>query len=58
MSSRGVEDLEKYLYNERKKDMDQLVKALNSLELRPKPKAYYLDTWVCNIDNFFKILMV
>ena len=44
MSSRGIENLEKYLYNERKKDIDRLVKALNSLELRYRPKAYYLDT--------------
>ena len=42
----------------RKKYLDRLVKALNSLELRLKPKAYYLDTLVCNIDNFFKMLIV
>ena len=44
MSSRGVEDSEKHLRNERKKDMDRLAKASNSPELRPKLKAHYLDT--------------
>ena len=38
--------------------MDQLAKATNSLELRPKPKAYYLSIWVREMDNFFKILIV
>ena len=38
--------------------MDQLAKTINNLKLRPKPKAYYLSIWVCEIDNFFKILMV
>ena len=58
MSSRGVEDSEKHLRNERKKDMDRLAKASNSPELRPKPKAHHLDTWVRDIDNFFEMLMV
>ena len=53
-----MEDSERHLYNEWKKDIDWLAKAANSLELRPKPKAYYLSIWVCEMDNFFKILMV
>ena len=44
MPTRGaIEDLEKYLRNERKKDIDQLAKAPNSLELPPKPKPHILD---------------
>ena len=38
--------------------MDKLAKATNSLELRLKPKAYYLSIWVREIDNFFKMLIV
>ena len=38
--------------------MDQLAKASNSLELRPRPKAYYLDNWVREMDNFFKMLII
>ena len=40
---KAVENLEKYLRNKRKKDIDWLAKAPNSLELPPKPKAYILD---------------
>ena len=53
-----MEDLEKHLYNKQKKDIDQLAKATNSLELRPKPKTYYLSIQVYKMDNFFKILIV
>ena len=53
-----MEDLKRHLCNKLKKDIDQLAKAINSLELRPKPKAHYLSIWVCEMDNFFKILMV
>ena len=53
-----MEDLERHLRNKRKKDIDQLAKAANSLKLRPKPKAHYLSIWVYKMDNFFKILMV
>ena len=38
--------------------MDWLAKATNSLELKPRPKAHYLDIWVCEIDNFFKMLII
>ena len=38
--------------------MDWLAKVTNSLKLRPKLKAHHLSIWVCEIDNFFKILMV
>jgi hypothetical protein len=54
----GIEDLKRHLYNKRKKDIDWLAKAANSLKLRPRPKAYYLDIWVCKMDNFFKMLIV
>ena len=54
----GIEDLKRHLYNKQKKDMDQLAKATNSLKLRPKLKAYYLSIWVCEIDNFFKMLII
>ena len=54
----GVEDSERYLRNERKKDMDRLAKAPNSPELRPRPKAHHLDNWVREMDNFFEMLMV
>ena len=53
-----MEDLKRYLYNKWKKDINQLAKATNSPKLRPKPKAYYLDNWVCEINNFFKILII
>ena len=53
-----MEDLKRYLRNKRKKDMDRLAKATNSLKFRPKPKAHYLSIWVCEMDNFFKMLMV
>ena len=53
-----MEDLERYLYNKQKKDINQLTKVTNSLELRPKPKAYYLSIQICKMDNFFKMLMV
>ena len=53
-----MEDLERYLYNKQKKDINQLTKVTNSLELRPKFKAHYLSIWVRKINNFFKILMV
>ena len=53
-----MEDSERHLCNEWKKDIDQLAKAANSLELRPKPKAYYLSIWVYEMDNFFKVLIV
>ena len=39
----GIEDLKRHLYNKQKKDMDWLAKTANSLELRPKFKAYYLN---------------
>ena len=59
MPTRGaIEDLEKYLYNKRKKDINQLAKAPNSPELPYKPKPYILDNWVHEIDNFFKILII
>ena len=54
----GMEDSERHLRNERKKDMDQLAKAANSPELRPKPKAHHLSIWVREMDNFFEMLMV
>ena len=53
-----MEDLKRHLRNKWKKNIDQLAKAANSLELRPKPKAYYLSIQVCKMDNFFKILIV
>ena len=53
-----MEDLKRYLHNKQKKDIDQLAKATNSLELRPKPKAHYLSIWVCEMDNFFKMLII
>ena len=53
-----MEDLEKYLRNEWKKDIDWLAKAFNSPELCHKPKAHYLNTWVHEVDNFFEMLMI
>ena len=53
-----MEDSERYLRNERKKDMDRLAKAANSPELCPRPKAHHLDNWVCEMDNFFEMLMI
>ena len=53
-----MENLKRHLYNKWKKDIDWLVKATNNLKLRPKPKAYYLSIWVCEMDNFFKILII
>jgi len=41
-----------------KKDIDWLAKASNSLKLCYRPKAYHLDNWVREVDNFFKILMI
>jgi hypothetical protein len=38
--------------------MGWLAKAANSLEFKPRPKAHHLDIWVCEINNFFKMLMV
>ena len=53
-----MKDLERHLRNKWKKDIDQLAKAANSLELRPKPKAHHLSIQVREIDNFFKMLIV
>ena len=40
---RGIEDLKRHLYNKWKKNIDWLAKAFNSLKLKLRPKAYYLD---------------
>ena len=53
-----MEDLKRYLYSKRKKDIDWLAKASGSLELRYKPNAQQLDDWVRKVDNFFKILII
>jgi hypothetical protein len=54
----GVEDSERYLRSERKKDMDRLAKASGSPELRHRPNAQQLDDWVREVDNFFEMLMI
>ena len=53
---KAIKNLEKYLRNEQKKDIDRLAKALNSPELLYKPKAYILNNWVYTVNNFFEML--
>ena len=59
VSTRGdMEDPERYLHYERKKDMDRLAKASDSPELRHKPTTQQLDDWFREVDNFFEMLMI